>query len=165
MISRTSFGNVLKSMLSIMALIPTDLPDPVVPATSRCGIFARSTTIGNPLISLPRASVSWEVDSSYSRVFRISPRLMIERCSLGISRPIYDLPGITSTTRTLIADRARAMSFARLLTWLTFTPGPRSSSKRVITGPGLTATTSTSILKSSSFISTSLDMASSAEVE
>ena len=72
---------------------------------------------------------------------------------------------MTSTTRTLIADSARAMSLARLLIWLTLTPGPRSSSKRVMTGPGLTATTSTSMLKSSSFISTSRDMASSAASE
>ena len=29
-----------------MALTPTDLPEPVVPATSKCGIFARSATKG-----------------------------------------------------------------------------------------------------------------------
>ena len=39
-------------------------------------------------------------------------------------------------TGTLIADSARARSFARLLIWLTFTPGASRSSKRVITGPG-----------------------------
>ena len=36
-----------------MALTPTDLPEPVVPATSRCGMRARSTTIGSPPIVLP----------------------------------------------------------------------------------------------------------------
>ena len=48
-----------------------------------------------------------------------------------------DLPGITSTTRTLIADSERARSLARLEIWLTFTPGAGRISKRVTTGPGL----------------------------
>ena len=43
----------------------------------------------------------------------ISPSVTISRFSLGISRPIVDLPGMTSTTRTLIADSARARSLAR----------------------------------------------------
>ena len=165
MMSRTSFGSVLYNRLRIMALMATDLPEPVVPATSRWGILARSTTVGCPLISLPSASVSGELELSYSVELRISLRLIIWRCSFGISRPITDLPGMISTTRTLIADSARAISLARLVTWLTFTPIPRSSSKRVITGPGCTATTATSILKSCSFNSTSRDIASSAEVE
>jgi hypothetical protein len=29
-----------------MALMPTDLPEPVVPATRQCGILARSATTG-----------------------------------------------------------------------------------------------------------------------
>ena len=40
------------------ALTPTDLPEPVVPATSRCGMRARSTTSGSPLIDLPSATGS-----------------------------------------------------------------------------------------------------------
>ncbi len=42
----------------IMALMPTDLPEPVVPATSTCGILARSATTGLPSMSLPRPMVS-----------------------------------------------------------------------------------------------------------
>ena len=38
-----------------MALIATDLPEPVVPAISRCGMRARSATIGWPEMSLPSA--------------------------------------------------------------------------------------------------------------
>ena len=72
---------------------------------------------------------------------------------------------MTSTTRTLIADSARARSLARLLIWLTFTPGAGRNSKRVMTGPGCTATTSTSTPKSRSLISTSRDIASSASSE
>ena len=37
-----------------MQLRPTDLPEPVVPATSRCGIGARSATTGSPAMFLPR---------------------------------------------------------------------------------------------------------------
>ena len=47
-----------------MALIPTDLPEPVVPATNKCGIFARSATTGTPAISLPKARVSGELELS-----------------------------------------------------------------------------------------------------
>ena len=36
----------------------TDLPEPVVPATSRCGIFASSAMTGSPPIVLPRQSAS-----------------------------------------------------------------------------------------------------------
>ncbi len=62
---------------------------------------------------------------------------------------------MTSTTRTLIAERALAKSFDKLVILETLTPGAKSSSNRVITGPGHTLTTSALILKSSSFFSTS----------
>ena len=60
MIKRTSSGFALKRMERIMALIPTDLPAPVVPATKQCGIFAKSATIGLPEISLPSDKVKFE---------------------------------------------------------------------------------------------------------
>ena len=41
----------------IIALTPTDLPEPVVPATSKWGILARSTTTGLPAMSLPKERV------------------------------------------------------------------------------------------------------------
>ena len=56
--------------------------------------------------------------------------------------PTTDLPGITSTTRTLMTARERARSLARLDIRETFTPGAGWISKRVTTGPGYTATTS-----------------------
>ncbi len=40
---RTCSWVALNSIDRIMTLIATDLPEPVVPATSRCGILARST--------------------------------------------------------------------------------------------------------------------------
>ena len=39
----------------IIAFIETDLPDPVVPAINKCGILAKSVTIGFPAISFPKA--------------------------------------------------------------------------------------------------------------
>src|SRR5207302_1452741 len=72
---------------------------------------------------------------------------------------------MTSTTRTDSTDSARARSLASAVIWLAFTPGAGRSSKRVTTGPGCTATTSASMAKSLSFISTSRDSASSASGE
>jgi len=58
MIMRTADGSDLYTSDRIMALTPTDLPEPVVPATSRCGILPRSATTGLPAMSLPRVMVS-----------------------------------------------------------------------------------------------------------
>ena len=60
MMRRTSSGLALKRIDKIMALIPTDLPAPVVPATKQCGIFAKSATVGLPEMSFPKASVRSE---------------------------------------------------------------------------------------------------------
>src|SRR3990167_1346772 len=71
-----------------------------------------------------------------------------------------DLPGITSTTRTLIADNERAISLASPLILLTLMPGANSNSNRVITGPGNTAVTFTSTPKSAKRCSTNKDNSS-----
>ncbi len=164
-ISRTCSGCDLYSRLRIMALMATDLPDPVVPAINKCGIRARSATTELPPMSLPKANVNGDARSSYARDLRISPRVTISRISFGISKPTKDLPGITSTTRTLTTDNDRAMSLDRFDIWLTFTPGAGSSSKRVMTGPGDTDFTSTSTPKSFSLISTRRDIPSSDSTE
>src|SRR6267142_4202664 len=64
MIIRTCSGVDLYKRLKTMALIPTDLPDPVVPAINKCGMRARSATMGTPPMSLPSASASGELTSS-----------------------------------------------------------------------------------------------------
>ena len=66
-----------------------------------------------------------------------------------------DFPAMTSTTRTLMTAIDRAKSFDKLLILLTFVPGAGRISIRVITGPGLTSTTSAMTPKSSSFASRS----------
>ena len=49
-----------------MVLMATDLPDPVVPAISKCGIRARSAMTGVPPISLPSTKDSFDVVRSKS---------------------------------------------------------------------------------------------------
>ena len=63
-----------------MAFSATDLPEPVVPATSRCGMRAKSTTTGLPPMSLPSARVSIDCVASYSCELRISFSETISRC-------------------------------------------------------------------------------------
>ena len=46
-----------------MVLMATDLPEPVVPAISRCGMRARSTMMDSPPMFLPRQSGSFATDS------------------------------------------------------------------------------------------------------
>ncbi|MNE10121.1 hypothetical protein D3C80_1028220 [compost metagenome] len=122
MISLASSGPDLNRIDRIIAFTPTDLPEPVVPATSKCGIFARSVMTGLPPMSWPRARVTGDLKLSYSGVDNTSEKRTICRSSLGISIPTVVLPGITSTTRTLVTARERARSLARLEIRLTFTP-------------------------------------------
>ncbi len=57
-----------------MVLIATDLPEPVVPATSRCGMRARSAMIGSPPMFFPRHSASLCFVSTKSGAQRSSRR-------------------------------------------------------------------------------------------
>ena len=57
-----------------MVLMATDLPEPVVPAISRCGMRARSTITGSPPIVLPRQSGSLAAEWSKSSVDSSSRR-------------------------------------------------------------------------------------------
>ena len=81
----------------------------------------------------------------------------ISRLLFGTSMPIYGLPGITSTTRTEAIDMERAKSREMLVTLEALTPGARSSSKRVTTGPGCASITLALTLNSCSLISSSSD--------
>ena len=98
-----------------MALIPTDLPEPVVPAINKCGIFCKSATIGLPAISFPKAMESGDDSSSKVLERNISPKTTKALLSLGTSIPIKDLPSMTSTILTLDTDRDLAKSFDKLL--------------------------------------------------
>ena len=106
-----------------MALTPTDLPEPVVPATNKCGIFPKSTTTDLPAISWPSANVKFEVDVLNAFDERISVSLTIFLFVLGISIPTTDFPSITSTTLTELTDRDLAISWAIPVILLALVPG------------------------------------------
>ena len=57
-INLTSAGCFLYKIDVIIALIPTDFPCPVAPATSKCGILVKSTTNVSLLIVFPKLSGS-----------------------------------------------------------------------------------------------------------
>src|SRR3546814_2272763 len=81
MISLASSGPDLNRIDRIIAFTPTDLPEPVVPATSRWGIFARSVMTGLPPMSWPRARVTGDLWLSYSGVESTSEKRTICRRS------------------------------------------------------------------------------------
>ncbi len=108
-------------------LIATDLPEPVVPATSRCGIFARSTMTGSPPIVLPSAMARRCLLSAKSWLASISRRNTVSRFWFGSSMPMALRP-CTTATRAEIADIERAMSSARPITREDLMPGAGSSS-------------------------------------
>ena len=91
-------------MLESIALIAPDLPAPVVPATSRCGIFARSAPIALPATSLPSHTVSG--DQSFGGAWKTSPSRTIRRCAFGTSTPTACLPGIGARIRMSVAASA-----------------------------------------------------------
>ena len=53
---RSCSGELRKSRDTTSEWIVTDLPEPVVPAISACGIFAILAKCAFPVISLPRAT-------------------------------------------------------------------------------------------------------------
>ena len=118
-----------------MQLMPLDLPAPVAPAISMWGVVARSRNTALPAMSLPMATSSGLVALAASGELRRSPSATSWRWWLGTSTPIAERPGMGARMRTSTAAIAYAMSFWRLVTRATLTPGPSSSSYRVTVGP------------------------------
>ena len=88
-----------------IALTQPDLPAPVVPATSRCGIFARSAPIALPATSLPSQTVSGD-QSSGGVAGRRRRGGRSRRLRLGTSTPTACLPGIGARMRMSVAASA-----------------------------------------------------------
>ena len=96
----------------MMALRQTDLPDPVAPAMSRCGMSARSVTISAPATPEPRAigrlrrpsASRYAADSSIPRSETTEVR------AFGTSSPTTDLPGTGASMRSAGAASASARS-------------------------------------------------------
>ncbi len=100
MIIRTSSGVERIRIEVIIELMKLDLPEPVAPATSRCGILARLATTKPPSTSLPSPqTIGWW--SPRAMLLRsTSPSETISLSTFGISIPIADLPGIGLRIRT-----------------------------------------------------------------
>ena len=116
-------------------LVQTLLPEPVVPAMSRWGSLVMFPTTHLPEMSLPTAKATlegWVRNSSDSMTSRMGTGTVV---LLGTSTPTTEFfPGM-GAMRTLTAPRLKAMSPARLVTLLSFTPRFSSSSYRVTDGP------------------------------
>jgi len=117
------------------ALIPTDLPCPVAPAISNCGIFAKSATNTSLEIVFPSAIGK----SIFARLnlSDISTSLIETICFflLGTSIPIVPFPGIGAMIRMPSAERLRAISSSRFLILEIRTPGAGIISYKVTVGP------------------------------
>ena len=78
----------------MMAFMPTDLPCPVAPATSRCGVFAKSKMKVSFDIVFPIATGNSYV--LFWNFIELNTDFMLTTCgsALGTSMPITPLPGI-----------------------------------------------------------------------
>ena len=121
---------------SIIVLIQTDFPDPVVPAINRWGIELRSLVIGSPEILLPKAMGSF---ISFLLKFLseiISLKNTFSLVVFGNSIPTVLLPGIVA----ILADSELvflAISSDKFIIFETFTPAAGSNSFNETTGPWL----------------------------
>ena len=106
----------------INVLIHTDLPDPVAPAISTCGILAISATTVFPPMSFPTAKDILEelfLNSGDSRRSRSMTALF---SLFGTSIPTAAFPGIGASIRISAAARFSLISSARPTILLTLTP-------------------------------------------
>jgi len=119
----------------IIAFSPTDLPWPVAPATSRCGIFVRSTMYGSFVIVRPRARGISNLDSM-NAFDAIRDRIeTISGFLFGTSIPTVPLPGIGAMILMPIAERLSAISSSSDLMRASFTPRSGIISYKVTVGP------------------------------
>ena len=119
--------------VAIRVFTATDLPEPVCPAISKCGILVISIILSLPTMSLPKITLSSPFSSS---LFCI----ILEKCTgsfilFGVSIPIVFFPGIGASILMLSAARFIAMSSESEVTLLTFIPAGIVISYLVIVGP------------------------------
>ena len=76
---RTSFGEARKRIDESIALTQPDFPEPVVPATSTCGMRARSVHTLWPAMSLPSHTDRGELFAAALPFSPRSPRKMSPR--------------------------------------------------------------------------------------
>ncbi len=116
----------------MIALRPTDLPDPVAPAMSRWGVLARSSMNTSPSMVFPmgagRAILPARAASRKVAVESICLKRTISRVRFGISTPMALLPGIGAMMRMPGAASAIARSSSSAVMRLILTPGAGVSS-------------------------------------
>jgi len=132
---RTSLGLFEYRRDVMIEFMQTDLPDPVAPAISRWGIFARSETSGLPDTSRPSAIGSSAFASTQSSLSSSSRIPTGVGCMFGTSTPTAAFPGMGASMRTDCARIPRAMFLSRPAIFSTRTPAAGTTSYRVITGP------------------------------
>ena len=108
--SFTSSGFERMSKEHIILLMQTDFPEPVDPATNRCGVLSISHHTGLPMILLPRAARSLLFSFSFGTASNISLMATGVTTLLGSSTPTVFLPGIGAWIRTSLAPSSRAIS-------------------------------------------------------
>ena len=104
----------------------TDLPEPVVPAISRCGSFEMLPTMQLPPMSLPRAKLSFDLAPEKFVESRISRRKTVLTVLFGTSMPTVEILSGIGAMRTFTTPSDSARSPARFVIRASFTP--RSSS-------------------------------------
>ena len=139
--SLSSLGFFVYRKLITIVFMQTDLPEPVVPAISTCGIFVRSPISGSPDASLPRNIGSF-IFSNDSRLRISSLRRTFSFVAFGTSMPTVSRPAMFGTMRMLTALSDRARSLDTALSAATFVPGASFTWYSVITGPDSMPTTS-----------------------
>ena len=88
----------------------TDLPEPVEPATRRCGVLLISHQITLPIIFLPKGHRSLEPSSDLGTFSKTSLKETEAVSLLAISIPTVFLPGIGACILTSLVAMAKAIS-------------------------------------------------------
>ena len=117
-----------------MVFIPTDLPEPVVPAINRCGMRSKFAKILLPDISFPSANVRLSFSISKPSSSIKSPNKTLSLLVFGISIPKLVFPGWVE----ILADKddiALAISSDKPITLLDFIPALGTNSNKVTIGP------------------------------
>src|SRR3989338_7426772 len=130
-------------MEAIQELMRTDLPLPVVPAISTCGILAILATMGLPETSRPKATISLSLPrfimslSNFCRIVTYSSEW------LGISMPTRLRPGMGASILIcpVGADKARAKSLDKAVIFESLVPRVISKAYWVTAGPLFTSVT------------------------
>ena len=138
MMSLTSSGFALYRSEMIRLFMQTDLPEPVVPAISRCGSLPISPMMRLPPISLPTAKETFDLCFANSGESMTSRAMTTDTIRFGTSMPTTEILSGMAAMRTPDAPSASAMSSARFVTFESLTPRCSSSSYRVTDGPRVT---------------------------